>query len=572
MNREEIIKEYIKCANDIPYYAQKYCIVYDQTQKGFVPAKVFPRQKDLLGHLMENRFSIVLKPRQAGVSTITALYCAHKILFSTKKSPTKVLIVANKRDTAIEFLKKIKGYIETAPDWLGVRFKDGSNNKAEFLCTNDSGAKAVGTSPDALRGYTPNVLVLDEAAFIEGADELWTASAASLSTGGRAIFISTPNGQDPLYYKTYDESLKGKNDFKIFDMYWWQDPRFNKDLTFEKHLIVDVENGEGGTKREVVTETKVARKTIEDKWDFDSIRDLIEQGYEPTSIWFRTMCATYNWDERKIAQELKTVFTGSGDNVVKDEYLMKQEVNCCLPINTGFFDNNLHIFEEPQDGAVYVLGSDVSRGNADDSSSIEIWNMTTGEQAAEWVGKVPPDVLGTMIDEIGRKYNAYAVIDITGGLGGTTVTKLLELKYPHLHYSDSAKSTDILKKTMQIKSDADKIPGFIIGGNRTNMIACVEHAIRNNEIKIKSKRLINEFKTFVYINGRADHMRGYHDDLIMALAMILYAYQYSFKEAKKFKDQTKKMLEAITVISTERPTFQEQQRLDDETDFGWVFN
>ena len=566
-----IVNEYLKCMNDIPYYASRYCTVYDQTQKGFVPAKVFPRQKDLLNHLIDNRYSIVLKPRQAGVSTITALYCAHKILFSPKSSPTKVLIVANKRDTAIEFLKKIKGYIDTAPTWLGSSTSYTYNNKAEFEMGNKSGAKAVGTSPDALRGYTPNILVLDEAAFIEGADELWTASAASLSTGGRAIFISTPNGQDPLYYKTYDESIKGKNDFKIFDMYWWQDPRFNKDLIFEKKLILDYEDEAGVKKREVATETKTASKLPTNNWDFDEVRSLIAQGYEPTSEWFRGMCASYNWDERKIAQELKTVFTGSGDNVVKDEYIIKQETYCTLPIRTGFFDNNLDIFEEPIDGHQYILGSDVSRGDADDFSSIEIWNMTTGEQAAEWVGKVPPDVLGQMIDEIGRTYNAYAVVDITGGLGSSTIIELKRLNYPLIHLSEKANATDILTQKMSTVSTEDKIPGFLFGKNRTNVIACVEHAIRNNEIKIKSKRLINEFKTFVYINGRPDHLRGFHDDLIMALAMILYTYQYSFKEVQKYQDQTKKMLDAMVMVSNSRPTFQEQQRLNDNNDYSWLF-
>ncbi|MGZ7224800.1 hypothetical protein ACXWOJ_09275, partial [Streptococcus pyogenes] len=85
--------------------------------------------------------------------------------------------------------------------------------------------------------------------------------------------------------------------------------------------------------------------------------------------------------------------------------------------------------------------------------------------AAEWVGKVPPDVLGTMINEIGLIYNAYVVVDITGGLGSSTIIKLQDLGYPNLHFSDSAKASDILKQKFNHKADEDKIPGFIIGGN-----------------------------------------------------------------------------------------------------------
>lgn len=568
----DIVEEYVKCYSDIPYYAENYCIAFDQTQNGFVPLKVFPRQKDLLGHFVSNRFSIVLKPRQAGVSTIGALFCAHKILFAPKSSPQKILIVANKRETAGEFLKKIKGYIETAPEWLGVTYAEGSNNQNLFELTNGSGAKAVGTSGDALRGYTPTLLVLDEAAFIEGADELWTSAAASLSTGGSALFISTPNGQDPLYYKTYSEALKGKNEFSIFDMFWWQDPRFNKDLKFNK--AVTITNEETG-KKEILTETVEARKLEDGTWDFDHVKYLISQKYEPTSGWFETMCLTYNGDERKIAQELKTVFSGSGDNVVKDEYIDIAEVTTCLPIETGFFDNNLWVWEDPKEGDQYLLGSDISRGDADDYSTIEIWNMTTGEQAAEWEGKAPPDVVGEMINEIGRKYQAYVVVDITGGLGSSTVIKLIDLEYPWLHYSEKGGAGNpILNRVKNHIKDGDKIPGFLISKNRTLMISALEAAIRNGDITIKSKRIIDQLRTFVYLNGRPDHLKGYHDDLLIALAMVLFTFQYSFKNVQAYNEQTKAMMKAMMNVKTDRPTFTEKvhnpYNQNNDT-HGWLF-
>ena len=68
--------------------------------------------------------------------------------------------------------------------------------------------------------------------------------------------------------------------------------------------------------------------------------------------------------------------------------------------------------------------------------------------------------------------------------------------------------------------------------------------------KIRSQRLINELKTFVYINGRPDHMKGHHDDLIMSLAMALYVAQTSFTQLKKNVAQAKAMLDAW--VSDER--------------------
>jgi hypothetical protein len=59
--------------------------------------------------------------------------------------------------------------------------------------------------------------------------------------------------------------------------------------------------------------------------------------------------------------------------------------------------------------------------------------------------------------------------------------------------------------------------------------------------------------TFVYINGRPDHMKGQHDDLIMSLAMSIYVSDSSFSQLTKVTQQAKTMLESWTVHSHEPP-------------------
>ena len=71
--------------------------------------------------------------------------------------------------------------------------------------------------------------------------------------------------------------------------------------------------------------------------------------------------------------------------------------------------------------------------------------------------------------------------------------------------------------------------------------------IRTNGIKIKSRRTTSEMKTFIYKNGRPDHMDGYHDDLLMALAMPLWVLEHSFKKLKKLKNQNKAILSSWSV-------------------------
>ena len=87
---------------------------------------------------------------------------------------------------------------------------------------------------DALRGYTPTILIFDEGAYIEGGEELWAASMASVSTGGKIVLISTPNGFDSVYYPVYDHAERGMNNFKITKLEWYMDPRYAEKLKWVK--------------------------------------------------------------------------------------------------------------------------------------------------------------------------------------------------------------------------------------------------------------------------------------------------------------------------------------------------
>ena len=73
--------------------------------------------------------------------------------------------------------------------------------------------KASSTSGDAGRSEALSLLVIDEAAHIEGMDDLWTGLYSTLSTGGGCIALSTPCGVGNWFHKTYIEAESGQNDF-----------------------------------------------------------------------------------------------------------------------------------------------------------------------------------------------------------------------------------------------------------------------------------------------------------------------------------------------------------------------
>ena len=121
----------------------------------------------------------------------------------------------------------------------------------------------------------------------------------SITVEGRVILLSSPNGTDKnnLFHKLYKDSLDGSNDFKKYDMYWYQDPRFNIDLRWVKKTTI----GE-----EIIEEVHVCKRNVDDSnWDFEEFPKLVADGYKPTSSWFEGMCRQYNNDARKIAQELE---------------------------------------------------------------------------------------------------------------------------------------------------------------------------------------------------------------------------------------------------------------------------
>jgi hypothetical protein len=544
-DKRQLLLEYARCAKDPSYTIESYFETFDKTQEGFVPFKLFDKQKLLISNYEGNRFNLVLKYRQAGISTVTAAYAAVKTAFAISDNPERVLILANKQETAVEFLNKITGFIKQLPEWANISFDKASQKHVKL--SNGSELKAVATSTDALRGYTPTIMILDEAAFIEGGQSLWSACLAAIGTGGKAFLISTPNGLDEIYYEAYEGAVSSTNKFKITHLRWWQDPRFNKDLRLIKtNDIINWIQKPITEKDEHIIESAVDLHV-------DVIMKFIEEGYKPHSTWYENMCRDMNLNRRMINQELECAFIGSGDNVIEGEVLRKQEeINVTEPVfKDKEWDSNVWVWKMPQKGHRYILALDVSRGDSEDATGMCIIDYDTFEQVLEYHGKVQPDIAAQLVDHYGRMYNALSTFDITGGMGIAATSRLKDLNYPKslLHY-------DNLNDDIYYIPPPDAIPGinFASRNRRSQIIAALEEAVSRGDFKIRSERLIAELKKFIYKNGKPDHMKGSHDDLIMALGMCLFVANTSFKKLHEADNLTKAMLESWKTNVNTTPT------------------
>tara|TARA_A100001201_G_scaffold27548_2_gene30235 strand:- start:395 stop:1102 length:708 start_codon:yes stop_codon:yes gene_type:complete len=197
---------------------RKYCFI-QHPQKGKIKFDLFPFQEDSLVDLKDNRFNIILKSRQMGISTLTAGYAVWNMIF---REDFNVLVIAIKQDTAKNLITKVRVMHEFLPSWLKVGSEE--DNRLSLRFKNGSQIKAVSSAPDAARSEALSLLVIDEAAFIDKVDEIWTSAQQTLATGGSAILLSTPNGTGNLFHRIWTEAERKEGQFNPIKLHWTLHP------------------------------------------------------------------------------------------------------------------------------------------------------------------------------------------------------------------------------------------------------------------------------------------------------------------------------------------------------------
>lgn len=581
LDKDEKTAEFYRCAIDPIYFIETYLTIFDQTQNAIVPFKLFDFQKELIEAYRTNRFNVANKYRQAGVSTTTCAYICWYVMFTEN---AKVAVVANKLETARdELMSDIIDFINQCPDYLKPETEEGEGKKKKELKDAAGHKKFVkgreikAFAPSTLRGLTPTLIFWDETAWAERGEKFWESARPTLQTGGGAIFVSTPNGLDPVFYKTFKGAPKNK--FNAIELWWYNDPRYTRNANGEHDLEWVKILEKNGKKEEL---------RIKDEHFSKAKRaQLVRDGYVATSSYFEENKLTYNGNDRQLAQEMLCSFLGSGDNFVGEENIKYAEENTKrAPIEKEYTDKNMWIWEYPLEDGVYAMGIDVSKGNSDDSSVISILKVTVieehltikdgrgnvkhrikrrrkTEQVAEYKGKVPPQELAYIAYHYGKLYNnAFAVIDITGGYGISTVDKMKELGYDNFYYSEIANKSfkDQLNAYAKLSTkpksgdfkDVETHPGLVIGQNRGTILIGFERAFRERDFTCRSERLLEElgtFETSKNLSRVADHGRSSHDDTIIAVAIAIYGVDYEMDLIQESTRMQKALLDAMTKVN-----------------------
>lgn len=568
---KEIQKEYALSYSDSSrvYFIEKYLSTFNADAGKRTPFQLFPRQKAFLHSIAEYGKSIAIKHRQAGITTISSAYIAAQIALADPARPETVLCIGNKLDLANQLVTKIREFLMQVPRWYWgddyyspdpkseKNTKDifTKNSKSELQLFNGCSVYSRSSGENAARGISAvSILVFDEAAFIENGPAVYSSAVAATSSYGdraKIIMVSTPNGKDELYYKTYRQALSHENGYNAVEFKWFQDLRYNKNLKWHKK---DESTGED---KWIVEETLDERGSI--TYDEERWRNLERDGWIPTSPWYVSMCESFNNDSMKIAQELDVSFLGSSDNVVAPEFIEQQNtLNVREPLE-DFKDpmtDDTWFWKKPIDGHRYILACDPSRGTSADRTAIEIIDMDGEdengfpivEQVAEYVGKKLGDDVGAMCYQYAKMYNdAFVVVDCTGGQGDAAILTMINLGYKNLYYEDAnQKNYTVQNSTQRYDNHTDKLPGFHFQGNRYPVLSSFAGMVRNNEFKIRSSRVITELDTWIFKEGtgRIDHMHGAHDDSLTSLAMGLFVMKYSLTRIEQTVKKDKAILNA----------------------------
>jgi hypothetical protein len=480
ISREEQVKEILKCGKDAVYFMRTYTKI-QHAKRGLIPFETYPFQDDCVKAFEQHRFNIILKSRQLGLSTVTAAYAVWYAIFKKDKN---ILVIATKLQTAMNFIKKVRTMLDGLPKWLLLTKFEPTKQQISF--SNGSTITAIPTSPDAGRSEALSLLIVDEAAFIRDFEDIWTGLYPTLSTGGSAIIISTPNGVGGMYYKLWMDGAAQVNEFNTINLPWWVHP-------------------------------------------------------EHDQAWFDK--ETKNLPKRKVAQEFLCDFISSGETFLQATEMDHLRSLIEQPIRKEGPTNGVWVWSDPEPAKKYVISSDVARGDGADFTTFHVIDAEECEVVVEYMGKIPPDKLADLLLEYGKRYNNALICPERNTFGYFTCVKLRDSGYKRLYYRNAM--GDMWE---YVPTNPDDVPGFETQGNtRPQILGKLEELIRNKIIKIYSQRFYDEMQGFVWNGAKAQASRDSHDDLIMSLAIGLWLTNGSSAINEQGREMALAMLKATKV-------------------------
>jgi hypothetical protein len=366
---------------------------------------------------------------------------------------------------------------------------------------NGSQIKAIASNESAGRSEALSLLILDEAAFIEKIDVIWTAAQQTLATGGRCLAISTPNGVGNWFHKTWVDAKDGLNKFNTVKLHWTAHPERNEDWRREQDRILG---------------------------------------------------------PSQAAQECDADFLSSGRSVVDPAILEWYKENaCCEPMEKSGFDRNLWIWNYPDYSKKYLICADVARGDGTDYSAAQVFDLEEMEQVAEYKGQLGTTEFGNFLIELATKYNDALLVVENNNIGWATLQTIIDRGYENLFYQEKnhlVVDEDMNQTNRYRNIDKNKVPGFTTTmKTKPLVVAKMEEYTREKMVKLKSMRLIDELFVFIYKNNKTEALDGYNDDLVMSYSILLWIRDTAIRIQSERNELQSSLVGAIGNLNEKTP-------------------
>lgn len=463
---KDIIKsEYTRSAVDPVYFMRKY-VKIQHPIRGTIPFNLFDFQEKTLKGFHEFDFNIVLKSRQMGISTLVSAYSLWLMLFHSDKN---ILVISRTQEVAKEIVAKVRFANDNLPSWMKLQALD--NNKLSLKLKNNSRILATSSASDAGRSFALSLLIIDEAAFIDGIDEIWTAAYPTLSTGGRAIILSTPNGVGNFFHKMWKKAETKENKFNTINLPWHLHPE--RDQAWRD------------------AQTEVAKSPKEAAQECDC--DFLTSGATLVDL------AIIEWYKESIQR---------------------------TPVECRGVDRSEWVWIYPDYTRTYIVCADVARGDGSDFSAYHVLDAETLDQCVEYKGQIDLNSFGHKLVSVATEFNNALLIVENTGIGFGTIQTIVDSGYRNTFYSTvDLKYVEVSRQliTKYYTEEKKMVPGFSTTiRTRPLIISRLEQYFRDKAVNIYSTRTLGELETFIWDKGKVVAMDGYNDDLCMSLGIGLW--------------------------------------------------
>ena len=493
------LDDFVKCCDPNTgylHFMDNFFYIQHPT-KGSMVYHPYEYQRRLIHTYHNYRYSISLMPRQSGKSTSAAGYLLWYAMFVPDST---ILIAAHKYTGAQEIMQRIRYAYENCPDHIKAGVT--TYNKGSLDFENGSRIVSATTTENTGRGMSISLLYLDEFAFVRPsiAELFWTSITPTLSTGGKAIITSTPNSDEDQ-----------------FALIW--------------KLANKTEDAFGNT-----TELGInGFRAYKAHWSEQPGRD---------DKWAAEMQAQLGED--RFRREIGCEFIIADETLIAPTALI--DLAGIEPINRM---GQVRWYKKPEKGNIYAVGLDPSLGTGSDPAAIQIYEANTTTQVGEWKHNktdIPNQIkllaqINKYIEECtGEPDNIYYSIE-NNTIGEAALISLAEYgesNIPGVFLSEPGKKRKGFNTTHKVKLAA---------------CAKLKSLVETKKMKINSRSLVTELKSFIASEGSYKAKVGETDDLVMAslltIRMIqqLSDFHYNLEEQIRDHDEILAPLPFFAVIS-----------------------